>query len=397
MQLFVSVGTGLRKVAELEEMARTRSGMWVGWAVSVLTVLLASCVALPLLFGGDAFGLAAMVAFYTGIFFLALLGNLISGAKQDQPRLEAELAIADDDAPQWLDFYGSADPVPNGPIFEHPPGWLESQEVWTTASLLSDRRRYWRNPDGFVLPVARLLAGLAQAPGLGLDAERIRAAARRRAWRVGWLVAARGCIVALALVAGVTLWSDLVRAGDWISKHAPEWAKSAVTTVFKPFRGLLDALGLGARELLAAGLIAVTAGTLFASMKLAWNAWNRNEETLVFRREPFGLGGAAARACPRRDPRGCVVLAHAALAGSWDAYTDWLGDDARSYYVPAFAAGLMTYGAVVTLDLVIRTPAHLRRLVDRVRDAPSLRPGRRRCRARSPRVGSASSRSPPYC
>ncbi len=378
--LFVSVGSGLRKVAELEEMARTRSGVWIGWAVSVLTVLLVIGVAAPLAAGGeDLLGLAVVAAFYVGLFLVIIIANVVTASGEDEPRIEAALElVAGGAGPRWVDFFASADPVPNGPVFERAPDWIEPREVWSTASTLADHRSYWRNPDGFVLPLGRLLVDAADAPEvastLALDPETVRAATRRRAWRVGWLVVARGCIAAATLFAGVRMWGDLERAGLWIAEHAPEWVKSAITALFSPLQGLLGLLHLETRELLAAALIAAGAAVFFAPVRIVWSMWDRREVTQTFRREPFGLGGGVAALALVVAAWGCIVLVQAGWAGSWDEYVVWLGARDPLYYGWTLTVGFMTCSSLVTLGLIRAAPRYILWLLARLRGRDDPRP-----------------------
>lgn len=202
---------------------------------------------------------------------------------------------------------------------------------------------------------------------LALEPEAVRAAGRRRAWRVGWLVVARTCIAAAALYAGVRLWSDLERAAGSIAEQAPGWVKSAVTTVFKPFRDLLDVLHLGTPELLAAALIAAGAGVLIACVRIAWSAWDRQEVTRVFRREPFGLGGAIAGLALVVAVWGCIVLIQAGSAGSWDGYVRWLEARDPLFYGSALFAGVMTYGCVTTFGTMAAAGRYIPWLLARMR------------------------------
>jgi hypothetical protein len=95
----------------------------------------------------------------------------------------------------WLDFFASADPVPNGPLLDDfAPKDLLSYEVTNAKSLLTDHTNYWKNKDDFLPRVANALlttAGLRSRP-------RGSECARRRRWRVGWRVAARWALTLAA-------------------------------------------------------------------------------------------------------------------------------------------------------------------------------------------------------
>jgi hypothetical protein len=237
--------------------------------------------------------------------------------------------------------------------------------------VLRDHGSYWSNPDGFVLPLLRVLMDFAESPGLAeaaaLEREPVGTAARRRAWRVGWLPILRTSIAAAAVYAGVRLWHDLERAGRSIAAHAPEWIRSVVSTLFKPFEGLLDALGLGAEQLLAAALIVAAAGVLFAPVRLVWSGWNRREVTQIFRREPVGLGGALAIAAFVIATWGCIVLIQAGAAGSWDAYVRWLDARDQFYYTWTLTFGFFVAAVVMCREMVVVSFGYIPWLFGRLR------------------------------
>jgi len=393
--LFVTVGSGLRKVAELELLAQTRSGLAIAWAVSALTALLVACIAVPSLGDWqDARTASLWLAAYVLLFILLSIWGLLSEAGEEEPRIQAALRLAPDGSnPRWVDFFASADPVPNGPMFDRAPDWIESCEVWSTASTFGDHTSYWRNPIGFVLPLARLLIDAAETSGargtLDVEPQTIVAAARRRAWRVGWLVVVRACITTAALFAGVRLWGDLESAGASIAKHAPDWAKSAVGAIFKPFGDLLDALHLETPDLIAAALIVVGAGALVTLVRIIWSAWDRREVTQAFRREPFGLGGSLAGIALVVTVWSCIVLVQAGAAGSWESYVDRLdtGNTYSDVYGSPLLVGFQVYGFIAGLTVMAYAASLVLWGVRRVRGLPDPLPPLSERMSRSSPVG----------
>ena len=199
----------------------------------------------------------------------------------------------------WLDFYASADPVPNGPIFEEPPSWLSSCQVWNRCSALTDHVRYRDNFDGFLprfaLEISQLLPrdSLLRA-ALEEDRGRIAVAARRRAWRLGWLVGARWVVLGAATLAGWQRRRALPDLGRNVSENTPNWVHNVVgklaktaQTVYDPFHGRAHTV-VGVLVAIAAGLLA------YGFVYWPWSRWERRDVNNFFRREPADLGGAAA-------------------------------------------------------------------------------------------------------
>lgn len=91
----------------------------------------------------------------------------------------------------WLDYWASADPVPDGSTRSKDHNVPVSTMIWNEASLSRDHTAYWQNRDCFVLPILRILTGVAQSAWrhlLPLETENIVA---RSFWRTGWLRAVR--------------------------------------------------------------------------------------------------------------------------------------------------------------------------------------------------------------
>ena len=92
---------------------------------------------------------------------------------------------------EWRDFWATADPVPHGATRTSVSGCPIDSRIWNEGSVLRDHTAYWRNRDGFVLPVVRILARAAESPwceALPPEHDNIN---HRSRWRVGWLRATR--------------------------------------------------------------------------------------------------------------------------------------------------------------------------------------------------------------
>lgn len=150
------------------------------------------------------------------IFMLLLLAvavamNILSNKmKKAVTLVKAPLALH-----RWLDLYASADPVPHGKtrtasVTGAGPAFT-STRIWNLGSFFSDHTAYWKNIDGFVLPVVRACAETAASPWkdeLPLEASEPekRAEWKRAEWRVSWLRFARRTVYLSWLVIGAALW-----------------------------------------------------------------------------------------------------------------------------------------------------------------------------------------------
>jgi hypothetical protein len=109
---------------------------------------------------------------------------------------------------RWVDLYGSADPVPNGPIITVQPTQVESYRIWNLGSVFADHTSYWSNMDGFVLRVVRLCAETAGSPWTKrLPAEDPLLDARAD-WRVKWLRWARWSAAITLATFSIPLWVE---------------------------------------------------------------------------------------------------------------------------------------------------------------------------------------------
>lgn len=184
----------------------------------------------------------------------------------------------------WYDLYAPADPVPNGHLLDdfQPPG-LYSIPVHNSHSMLLDHTTYWDARDDFVEQVTRVLLREAQIPIRNLDHPR---AARRRAWRVRVLRAARTVLGIAALVLAV----------QWLA-DPPQALRAAVDSVLAP-PNVAEASTPGWRAAVKPWVpLAVVAllwfSALFATL-VCWRSWGKDEVRdylggTDYRPAPFGL------------------------------------------------------------------------------------------------------------
>jgi hypothetical protein len=285
-------------------------------AIALLTGLIVAAVA-----AGIAFAEARHVEVMPFVLMVAILVVLVGTVRRTLSPGEQDDVVRSIAVPtrvgRWLDFWASADPVPNGATRTSDAGRPVSTRIWNEASTVRDHTTYWDNRDGFVLPVVRLLAEeagsawLGRLPRRGPDGRE--AGADRSRWRTGWLRAARWLIplpwALVALTRGpdletLRLWAvgsgDPLGAGRWLA-----WVPPA-TWVFA-FRW---------------GAVAAAAWLSYRIALAAWLAWTRAEQDVTLRQDPpegvsaglrlFGLATTAVLAAAF-----ALARAHSPGDGSW--------------------------------------------------------------------------------
>ena len=122
----------------------------------------------------------------------------------------------------WMDYYASADPVPNGPLYDRDqtPDYLKANsiEVHNRSAILSDHTTYWDNRDEFVGAVALAVSRLAHLKIITepKQAIRLQFARYRRRWRVRCLLAVRMFAILAMVGLPYALFSQLELIGQTV-------------------------------------------------------------------------------------------------------------------------------------------------------------------------------------
>jgi hypothetical protein len=264
LDLFVTVGSGLRKLEELtylESIGNYGPGRaFLGW------MALAGAAALEaVLFGLVPSGFMRDAAVAGGVSFILIGGAACVLVNGEQVAYRWIEKVQDLGRFVWRDWYASHDPVPNGPLVEDDapplPIDLESIEVNNCASFVSDHNAYWYNRDEFIPAVTWEIARVA---GFALHAVRAgdaalleRAFARRRI-RTKLLGAAR---VTLLLSVVALLWvlsGTLTEMGEGVRS----WIKASLGYELElgPF-------------LVGAAVHALPALLAYISVRALWAEW----------------------------------------------------------------------------------------------------------------------------
>jgi hypothetical protein len=311
LRLFVTVGQALEKLAGVRALRREPRRFryvyaWLGVVCFYLFVAFTTRGITLVTTSGRAHSAEllvdyalASIGFLGFAFMLTHLIRLIGEARAWEPG-PIELPSSDpqlDPRPpvQWINYYASADPVSNGPLFENErPGWMTEVEVWNHASVLSDHTTYVGCQDGFLgLLAVDLLeqqAGSEITDGWSDELER---ALRRRWRRVTWLAASRSLAAVGALAGAISIWSrgHLKDVGEVVS-----FVRNGVHYVSLPLRNTLGLSRdvIGDTTLTAIILVSLVVLAGYLMLVSLWKQWEAVDVRGFFSRSerpPPPLGG----------------------------------------------------------------------------------------------------------
>jgi len=290
LKLFVTVGQGLAKLKRLRQLQS--SGRWYVFAFAWLGILGLSMwvTGIALSHSGHVELARSLTIVGAAVAVMVVIGLRRTPAKIDP------LGTTTDPLP-WLDYFASADPVPNGRLFQTPPPGVEEIEVWNRASVITDHTTYVKSRDDFVSCLAHRLARLLpdfDLPDSSLEV--LRHARWRGWWRIWWLAIAR----LVAGAAGVTvviqlaLNHKLYLIGKAVLRHEP--LKSPAKAVGNAIRHLVI-IG-NPSDALVSGFLAlfVVMAAAYGVIVIVWRAWESRDIARFFRRlsaskDPTPLGG----------------------------------------------------------------------------------------------------------
>lgn len=266
---------------------------------------------------------------------------------------------------RWVDFWASYDPAPAGPLVAvdscplvavetvddaAPPSpiQVESRPVTNLMHMGADHDGYWRNDEGFLVPLIRHIddprgsGSRSRFYGSRLDrAVRIERRRRRVGLLLGWrwlsFLAGVGAVV-LALLPAVTPGVSLAGAGDGI---AAVWSRvpghELVSGTIDGFGAVvaigLGSIGLGAvtdwlgwlgPHVLGAMVPVLAAFAIYSRGVGSWRTADASERQLI-RRERFGPSGRAwARSEAVLLVGGLLAIVLAALGPRVELMIAWL-------------------------------------------------------------------------
>lgn len=279
-----AIGDAYRRVAKLRT-ARFALG-WVG-LIGVYAVAYSAPQAVFLFH--DSSQLVAMLAILgVGLVMVLLVMHMcdrhwypdVSSMTFSVPRPDGSLV-------DWADFYASADPVSNGPLFETDgKGWPKDREVWNRASFLTDHTTYAQSEDDFLGCLAKSLAARIPGtqPGSVVHADFTRT--RWRAWwRVWWLEFSRVVIAVAGVVTVWRIWGHLSRIGTRVDLWAHwHWLRSLGKAVLGGVRALVVVGNPSNRELAGFLVVVIVLAAGYALVAGTWLFWEKQDVKRFYRR-----------------------------------------------------------------------------------------------------------------
>lgn len=294
VHLLVTVGSGLGKLSNLRY-ARNRSSRIEKFILGTYCLSFPLTLVWWLVSASKGWALYALCLLTLSVVFKCVT-DARQGGRDDRRRRE-ELRL-DDPHLRWVDVFSSADPVPNGPIFERRPSWLaRSWILWNSSSVLSDHVSYRKNLDGFVFP---LLVELGECEGgelgsyLRRHAERANIGANRRAWRAHCLVAARIAVLPPIVIALTIQWVTLQRYAEEIKQAAPAWVSRISAWLGNGFDVVLGPIPVSTDTVISLLVAAGVTGLAYAALVGAWSIWNKHDIIQLFAGDAPDAGGIGA-------------------------------------------------------------------------------------------------------
>jgi hypothetical protein len=217
VSVFITYGSGLAKLEEIEVMSQRHSAMLSMAKYGFPLLLLGAAVALRIDFHYSADELAKPALMWCAAPLLMALGIMIL-AFEDRAglarRLQALSLRGVRPMLDWFDLYASADPVPNGPLTraEAPVVGVESRQVSNRGSVVGDHTTYWENGTEFIPAVLERLDHHFKTGLFPQAAVDFPGAATLHGRRVRWLTVARWSSVAAACLFA---WAFRERLSSW--------------------------------------------------------------------------------------------------------------------------------------------------------------------------------------
>jgi hypothetical protein len=236
-----------------------------------------------------------------------------AGHVDNHVRAVSKLALPHAAVRRWLDFYSSADPVPNGPLRT----WHEGEQpkpppavhptarcVYNLRSIQADHSYYFDNTDEFVSALALELAVESGLPGQPLaELDQLARAGDRRRWRTACRSNARNLLLATGLlgVAAITLrlgggpgWAGL-GADAGVAAQPPYGTVGRLTQWLQDWLVKLPLIGGPADRVAVqslAGMLLAAAVVVAAALLLGrlWSVWDTKDiDRFFLQDEAFGI------------------------------------------------------------------------------------------------------------
>jgi hypothetical protein len=316
VDLFLSVGSAVRRIEEFAQLRETKkrwqlsgvlgfvAGVWLLGALWSLTVWL---------LGGHLDGWLRTTYWSVWLVVGAVaVGVLLWRAYElvahtlETPRYKLLLPPGKKTL-RWVDCYATADPVPNGKLYErmklteedqaNEAEWqgraaaYEDVRTYNQRWMLNDHVTYPDNMDQFVSTMAKEIAATSDYRLFTEEknARRLEDATQLRRRRTTILSLFRG---AFLVAAGVMVWgiaraankahkANLEDISRWVRTHL-EWVWSLLSKVTSPLVPKVKGLGLNQADLIAAIVLAAILAIAYGLVGATWSSWDRRDTDRFF-------------------------------------------------------------------------------------------------------------------
>jgi hypothetical protein len=326
VSLFLSVGSAVRRIAEFRQLREAKKGPWQvsGWIGILAGVWLSGAIwaGIVVVLGGHLDGWLTVFGGWWlligAVVVVALLyaAYRLVGHTLTTPRFKLLLPLDGDR--RWVDCFATADPVPNGPLFESEIVLKDKKEEaeWRACSkrykavrtynqrwMLNDHVTYPDNMDQFM---STLAGEIATTSGFDLlvsphDKDLLDPTRSRRRFRTRLLSIFRGVFIAAAVfffgavarTANTSQHANLQDLSRWVQDHGPGWIWSLLTSITNPLAGRVKGLGLTQMDLIGALLLAAVMVIAYSLVGATWSFWDRGDSDRLFNRNVAPRSGPA--------------------------------------------------------------------------------------------------------
>jgi hypothetical protein len=367
LHAFITLGSGIQKLLRMRLAFHDgRALVAYAWIAPALVAAGATLFAVELSRATANWWLAAfaLTGLLVGVLLLATAVRRLRRTSSYKRALRLPGAGSDF---RWLDLYGSADPVPNGPSYPSREDWLDEKEVFLHASLLRDHTAYIHDDEGVLPLIAQQLSeGFEHLRFDNSERELVRDARWRRRLRTRTLSAGRILITLAVIASGLLI--NTRQLGSTVAGWLPHALRHSVQTLVTPLPAALRSHHAGG--ICCWIIIGLLAYILFV---VAYHGWATRERKMFLARATRTNPLAGGQRVFFGGITLTVLLAELALAAGVAARHSWRVPTWILLHHPVtLIASLAAIVAMLTVaarsrsivDLASATEARARKLFD---------------------------------
>lgn len=336
VRLLITFGSGLSKLEELK-LVMCSEAIDLTLAQFVMPVFAIAVLFYPILYNSTDNSIDFLFIYvitFSLFLLVCVLSTALRGWESYLKHIKTLSLLLYRPQLKWLDFYSSADPVPNGPLGgkDAVVEGLTTKKVFNLMSVTRDHSTYWDNRDEFISSLVSELDSIGKTRLIrSQDRDRLKQAAISRKLRVRWLYILRMVSIGSIVFALIGLRGQLSWIGEFAIyntlKDTPVisgvasfllWIGSAAQVVSVHVIGLNKelsrAIGFG-----VLGAVIPTAILLIWYMltfKL-WKLWDNIAIRRFFTPEPFRESHRFIRELPMRVAVVVGLLPIAVASATW--------------------------------------------------------------------------------